>query len=247
MKCLNSSYRLACLQCSLTDKELGEFIQHKKRTEEISQKVAVGFVGLQDDGTWVLSRNVHLSSSGRLIPPSGSSYVWIGHVYGGIGVASCREECNISLPLSPTPLAALFEKIRTVFKHNFFPCILVIASTILSLQYENMLKNLNFCPIPLAFGESGTGKTTALQCGLALIGAWKKRFYSKLSQAKILQLCSDSSIPVGVDDPQSKNDISRLMIDLYNGAFSATVSRGVSRPKTTCIISANFTTVDQQR
>jgi len=30
MKCLNSSHKLACLQCSFSDKELSEFIQFKK-------------------------------------------------------------------------------------------------------------------------------------------------------------------------------------------------------------------------
>ncbi len=31
---------------------------------------------------------------------------------------------------------------------------------------------------------------------------------------------------LGVDDPQSKNDISRLIIDLYNGANSGTMTHG---------------------
>ena len=50
--------------------------------------------------------------------------------------------------------------------------------------------------------------------------AYSSRFFSKITKEKMLQMCSSSSIPLGVDDPQSKNDISRLIIDLYNGAKS---------------------------
>ena len=97
-------------------------------------------------------------------------------------------------------------------KHNFIPCVMTIAGTILALHYQRVQKKLKFCPIPLAFGNSGTGKTTALLCGLSLLGA---QFFSKITKEKILQLCSSSGIPLGVDDPHSQNDISRLLIDLY--------------------------------
>lgn len=101
--------------------------------------------------------------------------------------------------------------------------------------------------MPLAFGSPGTGKTTALLCGLSLMGAQDTRFFSKLTREKVLDLCSSSSIPLGVDDPQSKTDISRLLIDLYNGARSGTLGCGETKPTSTCVISANFTTIEQQR
>ncbi len=60
MRCLNSSYKLACLQCSFSDKELGEYIQHKKpETRGLPKKYAVQLVGQQMDGSWVMGNNVH--------------------------------------------------------------------------------------------------------------------------------------------------------------------------------------------
>ena len=75
-----------------------------------------------------------------------------------------------------------------------------------------------YCPIPIAFGPSGTCKTTALESALALLGANKSRNYSIVTREKIFHLCCESSgIPVGVDDPHSKTDIGKLLVELYNG------------------------------
>lgn len=245
MRSLNFSYKAACLQCSLSDKEIGEYFQHMKSTSDIPKKTAVRRVGLQPDGTWILSRNVYVSSQGEVVSAQDSSYIWIGHLYDGPGVARDNEECLINLPLSSDPLNHLLCQLKAVLKHNFMPCVLVMASAVLAMHYESMIKKLHFCPIAIAFGDPGTGKTTALQASMAILGAIKSRFYSKITPAKILQLCATSGIPLAVDDPQSKAEISRLMIDLYNGASNATVVRGALRPASTCVISANFTTIEE--
>lgn len=92
------------------------------------------------------------------------------------------------------------------------PAVLTISSVILALHYQTMVKKLKFCPVPLAFGMSGTGKITALLCGLSLLGIQDTRFFSKVTKEKILQLVGHSGIPLGVDDPQSKSDISRFYL-----------------------------------
>ena len=48
-----------------------------------------------------------------------------------------------------------------------------------------MLKKLKSCPVTLAFGESGTGKTSLLS-GLALLGGQNTHFYSKITKEKVL-------------------------------------------------------------
>ncbi len=47
-----------------------------------------------------------------------------------------------------------------------------------------------------------------------------QNIFSKVSKEKALSLCSTSCTPIGLDDPQSKGDIDRLIIDLFNGAHS---------------------------
>lgn len=73
MKCLNSSYKEACLQCSFTDKELAEYIHYKKRNAApLPRKYAVTVVGKQPDGSWVFSSNVLLTSVGEITDPASS-------------------------------------------------------------------------------------------------------------------------------------------------------------------------------
>ena len=248
MRCLNSSYKVACLQCSFSDKEVAEYIQFKKRgSTTLPKKYAVVRVGKQDDSTWVFASNIHLSSAGKQLSSVESRYIWIGHVFMGQGVACDTEQCTIELPLMSDPLCTMMTKVKQCYGHNFFPCVLTMASSIIALHYTTMLKKIKSCPVPLAFGNSGTGKTTALLCGLALFGAHNNHFYCKITKQRVLQLCASTAIPVGVDDPQSKNEISRLMIDLYQGAKNSSITHGCSKPSTTCIISSNFPTVDQQQ
>jgi hypothetical protein len=63
----------------------------------------------------------------------------------------------------------------------------------------------------------------------------------------VQKLCSDTNIPLGVDDPDSKGAFSKVVMDVYGGGRSATISRGETCPMSTVVISANFPTVDQQR
>ena len=101
MKELSVSYRTACLHCSLSDKE---YIQDKKRNAgHLPLKTAVSHVGQQEDGTCVMGENGCFSACGESIPMETSRFVWIGHLYQGVGVAANRQ-CKIELPLTTDPL-----------------------------------------------------------------------------------------------------------------------------------------------
>ena len=41
--------------------------------------------------------------------------------------------------------------------HIFFATLPLIGSAALVLHYQDLIEQLRFCPIPLAFGVSGTG------------------------------------------------------------------------------------------
>lgn len=168
-------------------------------------------------------------------------------MFEGVGIADNSLQCAIRLPLCTQPLQRLMGKLKIHMKHNFFPCLLTMAGTVLSLHYESFITRLKSCPVTVAFGQSGTGKTTALRCSLGLLGADDLRFYHGLSTAKILQLCSGTSIPLGVDDPESRVAFSKVIMDLYNGAKKATLSKGEIKPTSTVVISSNITPLEQQR
>ena len=190
---LSASYKLACLTCSFSDKELGEYFQHKKRRAgSIPLKYAVSHVGLQEDGTWVLGSSAYFKSSGEEETLEGSHHVWIGNIFRGTGVASATQQCSIQFPLTAKPLSELLHALCPAMAHNFFPCVITMAGMIskrlpnifaidlhfylttgavMSLHYQLFIQSTTNCPVTLAYGSSGTGKTTAIHCGLGLMSS----------------------------------------------------------------------------
>lgn len=72
----------------------------------------------------------------------------------------------------------------------------------MGLQDETFTKKTKNRPITLAYVSSGTDKTTALHCGLAVVTTEEFCFFfHKVTPAKALELCCIASIPKEHDDP----------------------------------------------
>ena len=199
-----------------------------------TMEMAPGFLETTADGTPITIEH--------------SKFVWLGDVYEGKGGFSvAKNQCKITKPPVTDGLKSMINLLEHTMQHNFFPAVMVISGTIMALHFTNFMETMKSCPIPLAFGPSGTGKTTALHCGLALMGADDIRFYREVTQAMVQKLCSETNLPLGVDDPNSKGGFSKVVMDVYGGGRKSTIARGETIPKSTVVISSNFATVDQQR
>lgn len=118
----------------------------------------------------------------------------------------------------------------------------------MALHYQSFIDRMRSCPIPFAYGAgSGTGKTTALRCALSLLGCEEFRFFHHLSPAKAMHLCSLTNIPLGLDDPDVRSKFSSLIVDLYNGAKSGTLTSGEIKPISTVVVTSNILPNDDQR
>ena len=203
-------------------------------------------VGLQDDRqTWAFGPDMILDENG--MTKTDSKYVWIGHLYSGPFTAAHNTACSIDLPLRPLAIVPLVDQLEVVMGHNFFPALLVLGATALATHYSTILERFLCCPVPLVFGDPGTGKTTALRCGLSFLGSQGKRLFSKATKEKYSSLCSSSTLPLVIDDPQSQSVIGDLVMSLYNGAFEGTISRGQEEPSAMALIGANFTTSQDEQ
>ena len=150
--------------CSFTDKEISEFIQFKKRRDgHLDTKRAVSKVGLQNNGSWVLNDQVIIAPDGRAVSTEDSPYIWLGHLLEGPGLAKPSEAIPVHLPLGTHHLSELVHALRPILAHNFFPGMLLLGACTMSLHYGVILEKYLNCPVPIAFGDSGTGKTTALR------------------------------------------------------------------------------------
>ena len=238
---LNDSFPTAGLTCSMQDHQLSEYLQIRKRnTSRLPEKLAVRIVGQQDRNIWVFGPNCHINSDGILVNLDESSYVWISHLYSGPGVAPHQSACNVMLPLDAKALPSLITTLKDVMQHNFIPSLLALGACAMALHYNTVMKNYMNCPIPIICGSPGTGKTTALRCGLSLLGAYPQRFWSHATKEKYVSLCSNSSLPLGIDDPRSQAVISDLVMSLYSEAQEGTVSRGDHKANSLAIICSNF-------
>ena len=221
------------------------FFQFKKRLNPVTKKNSVPYIGrhVLPNGNvpiWVLSRDLQIDEKGSVIDLSTSPLVWIGHLISATGVAPEETSLRISTPLSTCSLRPLVETLRTVLKHNFCAGMLSLGASAMAVHYSTILRKRNHCHVPLLTGPSGTGKTTALKSALSLFGAHESRFFSRGSVESYGSHCCESGLPLGCDDPLSEKQTGQLMVDLYNGAKITSVSKGVRKPRTMVLVSANF-------
>ena len=215
MRAVNRSSREGGLTCSFVDKEVTQFIQYKKRQVEIPRKTAVPYVGQQPlCASWVFGPKLILDSKGEHINQNDSDQVWIGHLVSAKKVAEDSTQLAISLPLSTESLNTLFSTLGALMQHNFYPSVLTLGATAMALHYLTLIQRNHHCHIPFLSGASGTGKTTALRSGLSLLGAHEKRFFSRGTKEKYTLHCSESTIPVGCDDPVSELHTGQMVVDL---------------------------------
>ena len=171
MRLVNWSYRVGCLHCAFSDKELCDFVQEKKRKQlSISKKYAVETIGKQRDGTWVLGQDAYFNCTGAAISLEESTFIWISNIFNGPGIAPPSKQCMIKFPLSTAPLINILVELECLMKQNFFPTVTMLGAMNLVLHYSELLDNLKFCPIPLLYSKSsGTGKLAILCPGTGVL------------------------------------------------------------------------------
>lgn len=92
------------------------------------------------------------------------------------------------------------------------------------------------------------GKTTSLRAALSLCGAAAAHFrVGKSSPTSLVARASITTIPIGVDDINSLNNIETLTVQFFNGAALSTVSGGSNCPRTTIILTANKAFAESSR
>lgn len=153
-------------------------------------------------------------------------WMWcsVGQWYSGEGVASYSLVCDVLTPMSNAALRELFEVLPKVFKHNTAPAMLMLGTACMTFHYGIVLSTEKCFPVPLASGCSGTGKTLALRCALALYGAHNKHVYQHCTLQYYTSWCSESSIPFGIDDPSHSKELGELMLSVFNGTMTGNIT-----------------------
>ena len=190
------------------------------------------------NSVWVLGPDVIIDKNGNIVNQKESNYVWLNHIdCRTMGLALPSSAIPVHLPLSVSGLVQLVDAMSAIWRHTLHPALLTLDAGVMVLHYSQLIRKRGHCHVPILYGISQTGKTTALQFALSLFGL---TFYSRGSKEAYLQKCCSSTFPVGCDAPQSKASIGQLIVELFNGAKCTLVKYGDKIPITSCIISANF-------
>lgn len=178
-------------------------------------------IGRQPDSdVYVLGPNAIFDSNGNVLCTDECDVVWVSDIVSGEGVASYNLVCDVL-----TPMSVLFEVLPKVFKHNTAPAMLMLGTACMTFHYGIVLSTKKCFPVPLASGCSGTWKTLALRCALALYGAHNKHVYQHCTLQYYTSRCSGSSIPFGIDDPSHSKELGELMLSVFNGTMTGNISR----------------------
>ena len=171
---LNSGAPEGVVMCSF-EREISDFVLQKKRNcGTIPKKEAIVFVGRQYNDIWTLSKRAIIDEDGHKLAQQDNPFVWVDSLlpYGKEIIIP------VPLPLNTECLTSLINQLE-IRGHNLYPTLLLMGSAAMSLHYETTMSKYQNCPIPLAFGASGTEKTTALRCALSIVGAHPNRFFSR--------------------------------------------------------------------
>ena len=88
------------------------------------------------------------------------------------------------------------------------------------------------------------GKSTAARLATAICGQQNVGHIMKTHSTSDT-LCNErlvrSSLPFILDDPKNPDDIGEFLINVYDGALSGNMRKGLRRPRSIPIICCNFT------
>ena len=70
----------------------------------------------------------------------------------------------------------MLECLKQIMQHNYYPSLMVLGACTTAFHYLTVQAKFGNCPIPIIFGPPGTDKTTALRCGLSMMGIAESTF-----------------------------------------------------------------------
>ena len=202
MSMINHSFGSGGITSALDNTQIVEFVQYLQRSheEQLPVKKAVLVTGRQPDGTWVLNANTLIYAAGDFLGDHDMVFLDKNILSESDKIVATDICPQITLPLSLKLLCDLLELMEIIEKHNYISSILVIAGVCLAFHYELLLDLYGGCPITVALGEAETGKSTAIQAGLAVFGGDEICRYVKGTNAAFLDRSSRSTLPFAIEE-----------------------------------------------
>ena len=158
-----------------------------------------------------------------------------------LGIVDNNLAAKIQEPLSKkTVLRKLITCLQTTYEGNFPAALLTLGAQMLCTHYEalNEIGTDGCVPATILHGDVSHGKSLATKVGLSMLGIQNTHFLSSVTNNRIVQVTSSTTLVVVFDDPSDVKEISEKILHHFERGV-ATNCKGSYTPRCTFVSSVN--------
>lgn len=214
----------AGIVCNLSSYALQSLIRVRMHEYRVTRRGKayrlIDRVGQQSDGTWVF-KHCQFTRSGVPTSEEKSLWVWNPEITGD----DMHFQPPTIAPQHPQALQQLVETMQRAFGSNFAPAMLTLGYGAAGIHYQAIQEREGAFPILNLYGDPGSGKTTAAECALSLVGQHKEGMMVEVSvSAAYERLKLAGGLLHCLDDPRRDESLDDFLKGFYNA--KARVVRG---------------------
>ena len=95
---------------------------------------------------------------------------------------------------------------------------------------------MGFCPLIIAVGDPGTGKTKAGNVALSTVGAYPKLFYNTFTDAHNGQVSSQTTMGFQADDPTNPTQIGKAAKRFFSDGTNGSSAKKARQSAPLCTV-----------
>jgi hypothetical protein len=158
--------------------ELASTVLQSAECRKLSVARMVGKNGSRGNTEWIFSPSVHISADGHLLQSKHHNFLWLERPSTS-PIINPLLACTITTPLdNGEALLQMCNAMQAFMPENLVPVLAVVASFIMGSSYQHIISCGGCSGVPSLYGEPGSCRSEAIQCGLALFGAHHSHIYN---------------------------------------------------------------------
>ena len=109
-------------------------------------------------------------------------------------------------------LRKLVKQLKVTHEDNYPAAIITLGAQVMAVHYESLFEAGYNVPATLLHGQISHGKSLATKAALSMLGVQDIHFLTKISDSKILQMTSATTLGLVIDGPSDIKEISEKIM-----------------------------------